>query len=115
MPEGFDDGLPLTEATFYILLSMAVDPKHGYAILKDVKALSHGRVALSTGTLYGALSRLLDAGLIDRVAEEEADPGGRPRKLYALSRAGRGRLEAELERLQDLVVAGRRRLAGAEG
>ena len=47
--------LPLTETTFYILLSLAQGPRHGYAILKDVAALSDGRVTLGTGTLLGTL------------------------------------------------------------
>ena len=64
MPELYQNHLPLTETTFYILLSMAVERKHGYAILKDVEQLSKGRVVPSTGTLYGALSRLLDQDLI---------------------------------------------------
>ena len=106
--------LPLTEATFYVMLSMAAEQRHGYAILKDVKALSQGRVVLSTGTLYGALSRLLDAGLIDRVQEEDPDLVGRPRKFYCLTRRGRRTLEAEVKRLQDLLAAARPRLAQPE-
>ena len=53
---------PLTEPTYFILLSLSPKPKHGYAIMKDVKELSKSRVILSTGTLYGALKRLLDQG-----------------------------------------------------
>jgi len=115
MPGASEDYSPLTEATFYILLSMAMERRHGYAILKDVKALSQGRVVLGTGTLYGALSRLLDAGLIDRVEEEDPEQVGRPRKFYSLTRLGRRRLEVELERLQNLVAAAQQRLAHAEG
>jgi DNA-binding PadR family transcriptional regulator len=113
MPEAIQHYLPLTEATFYILLSMAVERKHGYAMLKDVQALSQGRVSLSTGTLYGALSRLLDQGLIERVEEDPQDPSeaGRPRKFYTLTRRGRRVLEAEIERLRALVAAAQRRLA----
>jgi len=115
MREPFEDRSPLTEATFYILVSMAVEPKHGYAILKDVKEVSQGRVALSTGTLYGVLSRLLDQGLIERVEEEEAGETGRLRKFYSLSRRGRRRLEAEMERMLGLVAAAQRRLAQSGG
>jgi len=115
MAETLEDYLPLTEATFYILLSMAVERKHGYAILKDVKALSQGRVVLSTGTLYGVLSRLLDQGLIERVEEEDAEETGRLRKFYSLTRLGRRRLEAEMKRLHGLVAAAQQRLAQSEG
>ena len=104
--------LPLTEATFYILLSLAPGKKHGYAILKDVEALSDGKVRLSTSTLYGALGRLLDQGLIERVPNDgEENPGpGLPRKAYVLSKTGRRVLEAELSRMRALVAAARLRL-----
>jgi DNA-binding PadR family transcriptional regulator len=106
--------LPLTEATFYILLSMAVERKHGYAILRDVQALSQGRVKLSTGTLYGALGRLLDQGLIERIDGDDPGETGRIRKFYAPTRLGRGVLDAELERMRALVAAAHQRLAEAE-
>ncbi len=105
--------LPLTEPTFYILLSLAPEKKHGYAILKDVEALSNGNVRLSTSTLYGALGRLLDQGLIKRVPndEEENTGPGLPRKAYILSKAGRRVLEAETSRMRALVAAARLRLS----
>jgi DNA-binding PadR family transcriptional regulator len=93
-----------------ILLSIADVRKHGYAILKDVQALSRERVFLSTGTLYGALSRLLEQGLIERVEEENPDEVGRPRKFYALTQSGGRVLEMELARLRALVKAAQRRL-----
>jgi DNA-binding PadR family transcriptional regulator len=104
--------LPLTEPTFYILLSLALGKKHGYAILKDVEALSNGKVSLSTSTLYGALGRLLDQGLIERVPndEEENTGPGLPRKAYILSETGRRVLEAETDRLQSLVAVAHWRL-----
>jgi DNA-binding PadR family transcriptional regulator len=104
--------LPLTEPTFYILLSLALEKKHGYAILKDVEALSDGKVRLSTSTLYGALGRLLDQGLIERVPndEEENTGPGLPRKAYILSQTGRRILEAETRRMQALVTTARLRL-----
>jgi len=67
--------LPLREPTFFILLSLASQEKHGYAILQDIKEISEGKVKLSTGTLYEALARLLDQGLIERVSD--AKVGGR--------------------------------------
>jgi len=104
--------LPLTEPTFYILLSLAPGKKHGYAILKDVQALSNGKVSLSTSTLYGALGRLLDQGLIERVPndEEENTGPGLPRKAYILSKTGRRVLEAELSRMRALVATAGLRL-----
>jgi len=64
--------LRLTEPVLLVLLSLAEQPRHGYAILKDVERMSGGRVKLSTGTLYGALRRLLDDAWIERVEEDEA-------------------------------------------
>jgi DNA-binding PadR family transcriptional regulator len=107
--------LPLTEATTYILLSLVDEPKHGYAIMKDAKALSEGRVVLSSGTLYGALSRLLEQGWIVRWEgdqNEKATPG-RPRKTYSLTEVGRRVLEAEISRLRDVVSAAQRRTSEA--
>ena len=93
--------LPLQEPTFLILLSLSGGEKHGYAILKDVSELSGGRVQLSTGTLYGALNRLLDQGFITRVDEE----GPRGKKAYRLERDGRLVFEAEADRLRSLLAA----------
>lgn len=103
--------LPLREPTFLVLVSLAVGKKHGYAIMKDVEQLSSGRVKLSTGTLYGALGRLLDQGLIERVPTEEDEDTGRPRKAYVLTRHGRRVLETEMTRMQSLVATARLRLA----
>ena len=103
--------LPLTEATFFILLSLAPGQNHGYAILKDVEALSAGRVRLSTGTLYGALKRLLELDWIERVDDDAPEPAGRPRKAYRLTRLGRRILEAETARLRQMTRAAHLRIA----
>jgi DNA-binding PadR family transcriptional regulator len=105
-------GNPLREPTFFILLSLAPGKKHGYAILKDVEDLSGGKIRLSTGTLYEALSRLLDQGLIRRVANEEDGSAGRPRKTYTLTSGGRRLLESEANRMQSWAALARARLAG---
>lgn len=107
-----DPELPLTEATFLILLSLAPAPSHGYAILKDVQQLSAQRVRLSTGTLYGVLKRLLELGWITRVENDPASESGRPTHTYRLSDRGRQMLSAELARMQALTATAQRRLAG---
>ena len=94
---------PLTEATFFILLSLSPAPKHGYAIMKEVKALSHGRIAFSTGTLYGAIRRLLEQGWIKRVNDPVPNPTDRERKAYALTDKGRRVVGAEMERLRSVL------------
>lgn len=103
--------LPLTEPTFYILLSLTPGRKHGYAIMKDVKDLSRERVNLSTSTLYTAVGRLLDQELIERLDDDngEANPG-LPRKSYQLTELGKRVLEAEHVRLQGMVKEARLRL-----
>ena len=95
--------LPLREPTFFILLSLSPGPKHGYAILKEVEALSEGRLRLSTGTLYGAITRMLDDGWIRRVDDPLPNRTRRKRKPYALTEQGRWALSAEIERLRKLV------------
>lgn len=101
---------PLTESTYFILLSLSPQPKHGYAIMKDVQVLSESRIVLSTGTLYGALKRLLDLGWIVRL--DDANPKGnvRDRKVYRLSQQGQGVLKEEIARLNTLLRAANRRV-----
>ena len=108
--ENIEKQLPLTESTFFILLSLVGGKKHGYAIMKDVTHLSNGRITLGTGTLYGALGRLLDQGWIERVEDEQET--GRPRKAYELSDFGHRILTAETQRLHSLMGAAQLRLAG---
>ncbi|QPC82981.1 helix-turn-helix transcriptional regulator [Phototrophicus methaneseepsis] len=97
----------LTEPTFYILAALAPQANHGYAIMQEVEALSNGRVTLSTGTLYTALKRLLEAGWIEDVTPENTPRG---RKDYRLTPTGRAVLEAEMQRLSELAALARRKL-----
>jgi len=96
--------LPLTEPVLLVLLSLAGQPRHGYSIIKDVEQMSEGRVVLSTGTLYGALQRLLTNGWIEEHEEEESS---RDRRAYRLTARGRRNLQQEVDRLKHLT-----RLAG---
>ena len=99
--------LPLTEVTYFILLTLAHRPRHGYAIMQDVYTLSHERLELSTGTLYGALPRLLEQGWIERLEGDHGTHNGRARKEYELTALGRTILEAEVNRLNQLLTAAR--------
>lgn len=103
MPSNRETVLPLSEAVFFILLSLAQGPLHGYAILKDVASLSEARILLSTGTLYGALKRMLEQGWIERVDDPQPNLTERERKAYSLTQLGRRILNAELNRLRHLV------------
>ena len=104
-------GQPLSESVLLILLSVAPQPRHGYAILKDVELLSNGRVKLSTGTLYGAIQRLLSSEWMERVEEEDASRG---RQAYALTATGREGLTAEVGRMKMLARVATLRLAKGE-
>ena len=106
---------PLTEATYFIMLSLSQEPRHGYAIMKDVQNLSDARLKLSTGTLYGALKRLLEQGWIERVeGDESSADSGRIRKSYVLTKMGRRILETEIARLQVLVDAAKLHTTGVQ-
>jgi DNA-binding PadR family transcriptional regulator len=98
---------PLTEPVFWILLSLAEQSRHGYALMKDVESISGGRVRLSTGTMYGALRRLLEDSWIERV--ELADTS-REKQPYRLTSVGRAQLKYELNRLTQLTHAAATRL-----
>ncbi len=96
------DAKPPSEAVLLILLSLAERPRHGYALLKDIETLSQGRVRMSTGTLYGALRRLLEDEWIQRF--EQADTS-REKQAYRLTTMGRKQLQLELRRMQQLTRA----------
>ena len=99
------DQIPLQETTFFILLSLSRQPKHGYAILLDVTQLSNGRLQLSTGTLYGGLRRMLDQAWIERYDEATETVNGRSRKAYRITELGQKILNADVARMQDMITA----------
>jgi len=102
---------PLTEPVLLILTSLAAQPRHGYALIKDIEVLSGGRVRMSTGTLFGALRRLLEDGWIERYEVEDTT---RQKQAYRLTAAGRRHLQVELDRMKHLTRAGFARLKAAE-
>lgn len=106
-----DERKALSEPVLLILMSLADKPRHGYALLKDIGALSNGRVQLSTGTLYGALRRLLEELWIERF---EQDDTSRDKQAYRLTTAGRRQLQLELDRMRQLTRAATARLRARE-
>src|SRR5215468_973438 len=98
---------PLTEPVLLILTSLADEPRHGYALIKDIEVLSHGRVRLSTGTLYGAIRRLLEAEWIEEFDQEDTS---RDKQAYRLTAEGRKVLQAELDRMKELTQKAAARL-----
>ena len=101
--------LALTESTYYILLSL-YSPQHGYGIMQQTEALSHGRVRLAPGTLYGALNSMSEKGWIAQLPVED----GSRKKEYRLTESGRAVLINEIERLKELVKNGESIVGGKD-
>ena len=98
---------PISEPVLLIMTSLSDEPRHGYALIKDIESLSQGRVRLSTGTLYGAIRRLLEAGWIEPFDQEDTS---RDKQAYRLTASGRKELEAELDRMKELTQRASARL-----
>ena len=96
--------LPLKAQWFHIMLSVAGEGQHGYGIMQDVLQRTGGKVRLWPATLYGSIKRLIEAGLIEESDERPApELDDARRRYYRLTRLGRRVLDAECERLQELV------------
>ena len=98
----------MQEPTFLLLTALADAPRHGYAVIAEVEAISGGRVRMRTGTLYAALDRLQQLGLVRAAGEEVVD--GRHRRYYALTDGGGEALRVETERLRANTAEATRRL-----
>lgn len=96
----------LTEAVYYILLSL-LEPMHGYGIMQNVEKLSHGRVSLAAGTLYGAINTLLEKRWITSLPGEKSSR----KKEYQITDLGRRALRAEIDRLTELLENGKQLLS----
>lgn len=105
------DSRPLTEPVLLILMSLEDGPRHGYALIKDIEDLSRGRVRLSTGTLYGALRRLLECEWIEPFSQADTS---RDKQAYRLTASGQKQLEMELDRMKQLTRAAAARLKTRE-
>jgi len=100
--------LPLTPAALHILLALADGERHGYAIMRDVEERSGGEVRLAPGTLYGAIKRMLDQGVVEELADRPApDEDDERRRYYRLTRFGREVARVEVARLERLVETAR--------
>ena len=95
--------LPLKTQWFHILLSLAGGEKHGYGIMQDILNRTAGKVRLWPATLYGSIKRLMDAELIEESDERPAPKDDARRRYYRLTMLGQRVLDAECERLQELV------------
>jgi DNA-binding PadR family transcriptional regulator len=107
---GPETWLPLSPATFQILMALVDGECHGYAIMRQVAERSEGTVRLGPGTLYGSLKRLLEVGIIEE-SEERMDPDSNDerRRYYRITKLGLSVARAEARRLEQLVRAARRK------
>jgi DNA-binding PadR family transcriptional regulator len=111
-----DRFLPLTPITFEVLLALAGGPAHGYAIMKAMAERTGGRLDPHPGTLYRALARLSEDGLVEEVSDAPAPPADERRRYYGLTAVGRAVAVAEARRLERAVADARqRRLLPGEG
>jgi DNA-binding PadR family transcriptional regulator len=103
-----DDLLPLQPAVFHILMALAEDDRHGYAIIQDVAERTGGAVKLSAGTLYRSIQRMLEDGLLIEI-DERPDPeeDDERRRYYRITPFGKNVARAEAQRLTDLVKLAR--------
>lgn len=96
--------MTLTRIEFHVLLALIEGPRHGYGIMQDVEAMTDAAVRLGPGTLYSAIKRLRQSGLIDE-CEADADR----RRCYRLTRKGRGVATEEAQRIAALLRLVRKR------
>jgi DNA-binding PadR family transcriptional regulator len=98
-----NENIVLTEAVFYTLLALHL-PLHGYGIMQETEKMSNGRLKLSAGTLYGALSSMLEKGWIKSLPGEEESR----RKEYQITELGKSIVKGEMARLEELVLNGQK-------
>lgn len=97
--------LPMSESAYYILLSL-INPRHGYGIILYVKEITHNRIKLGAGTIYGTLTKFENDKLIMPMGEEDR------RKLYKLTEDGEWLLGQEINRIDELFNNGHKYFGG---
>ncbi len=103
------DLLPLTPAMFHVLVALADEDRHGYAIIQDVEARTGGQLRLSAGTLYRSVARMVEQELIEEVVPRRTRADDERRRYYRITTFGTAVARAELRRLAQLVRSGRAR------
>ena len=104
MPPLIESFLPLPTATFHILMAVASEDRHGYAIIQDVEQRTSGALRLSAGTLYRSIQRMLEQGLLVETNERPApELDDERRRYYRITSLGTAVARAEARRLSDLV------------
>ena len=113
MKDDLKDFLPLSPASFYILLALSGEDRHGYGIMQEVVRQSQGKYKLGPGTFYDNLERLIEHGIVKEVPRKSADDDPR-RRYYRMTGFGRNLLLAEVSRLDSVVRDAKVRLRGAK-
>jgi DNA-binding PadR family transcriptional regulator len=108
-PRDLTAWLPLSPAVFHILLALADDDRHGYAIMQDIEARTDGLVRVGPGMLYGSVKWLLADGFIEEASSKTRGGGDDRRRVYRLTTPGRALLKAEATRLEAAVGLARAR------
>lgn len=101
-----DELLPLPPATLHILLALAEDELHGYAIIQDIEARTGGGLRMSAGTLYRSIARMVEQGLLREVSSRRSQADDERRRYYRITSFGTAVARAELRRLSDFVRDG---------
>ena len=101
--------LPLSPAILHILLALAAEERHGYAIMQEISQHSQGQYKIGPGTLYDNLQKMMSQGLVEESRRAGPDEDSR-RRYYRLTRLGRSVLAAEVNRLEDVVREAKARL-----
>jgi DNA-binding PadR family transcriptional regulator len=98
------DFLPLPSSSFHVLLVLADEERHGYAIMREVDRISDGAVRMGPGTLYGTIKRLLDAGMVEESGERpDPDMDDERRRYYRITALGEQVCTAEVRRLSTMI------------
>ena len=103
MPKPLLPERPMAPAVFQILIALADQPRHGYAVMQDIAERSAGKVKLSPGTLYGSIKQMLEDGLIEETAGRPAADADERRRYYRLTRDGREAARQEMARMSALL------------
>ena len=105
--------LPLPSAAFHILMALASEDRHGYAIIQEVEQRTGGALRLSAGTLYRSIQRMLEQGLLVETRERPApELDDERRRYYRMTALGKRVVRAEAQRLANAVTAAKTKLAG---
>jgi DNA-binding PadR family transcriptional regulator len=103
-PAGDDRPTPLSPQVFQILVSLVREPRHGYALIQDIRERTNDEIHLTASTLYDALARLVDKHWIEEVdGPDDVAPAGGTRRYYQLTADGRKAAQLETDRLERLL------------